>query len=190
MIVLDIGCGKCKYKSKNPNDKVIGLDYRKNTMADIVCDVDEGIPLPDNYVDKVVAIHSLEHTKDLVKVMNEIWRVCKPNAEVFINCPYFSSPGTFDDPTHHRFITYKTFEYFTKDFKYEHHTDKYFKITSRRIMFFGENLPPHLKWLQPIEKIINPVINRIPVFYQSYLSYILPSREIHITLKPEKGELR
>lgn len=190
MIVLDIGCGNCKYKSKDPNDTVICLDKRENTVANIICDVESGIPLPDNYVDKVVSIHTLEHIKDLIKVMEEIWRVCKPGAEVFVDVPYWAASGAYSDPTHVRFFTYNTFDYFKPDFEYEHYTTKaQFKIKKRRIMFFGENLPPKLKWLKPIGKIITPIINLFPIFYQStFLAYLLPAREIHFWLECVKEE--
>jgi len=186
MKILDLGCGNVKYKSKNKNDIVIGIDKRKNTKADIVCDAEKGIPLKDNSIDKVITIHTLEHVKDLIKVMEEIWRVCKSGAEVFINVPYWISSGAYSDPTHVRFFTWKTFNYFTKDFEYEHYSKKYFKIKSKRIMFFGENLPPNMKWLQPIEKIINPIINKIPMFYEAYLSHFIPAREIHYILEVSK----
>jgi SAM-dependent methyltransferase len=183
IILLDLGCGNCKYVDNRSNHKVIGIDNRKDTEADIVCDINKCIPLKNNFVDKVVAMHTLEHVSDLVKVMEEIWRVCKHNAEVFINVPYFTSSGAYDDPTHRRVFTYRTFDYFTPNFEYEHYTKSKFKIKSKRIMFFGENLPPKMKWLQPIEKIINPIINKFPLYYQSYLAWILPSREIHYILE-------
>jgi ubiquinone/menaquinone biosynthesis C-methylase UbiE len=189
MIILDIGCGNKKYKSKNPKDVVIGIDKRKNTVADKVCDVEKKIPLPSNYVDKVVTIHTLEHTKDLIKVMEEVWRVCKHGAEVFVNVPYWTASGAYSDPTHVRFFTYNSFDYFKPDFEYEHYSKAQFKIKKRRIMFFGENLPPKYKILSPIGRLLTFFINLSPILYQStFLSYLLPAREIHFWLECKKGK--
>jgi len=186
MKILDLGCGVCKYKGSS-KDKIIGVDRVKTSCTDVVCDVEKKLPFKNNEFDKVIAIHILEHVSDLVKVMEEIWRVCKPNAEIFVNVPYFTSSGAYDDPTHKRFFTYYTFDYFTQKFKiYNPDIKAKFGILEKRIMFFGENLPPNMKWLQPIEKIINPIINKIPMFYEAYLSHFIPAREIHYILEVSK----
>ncbi len=44
--------------------------------------------------------------------MEEVYRVCKPGAVVYIISPYYTSRGAFRDPTHVRFIAEDTFPYF------------------------------------------------------------------------------
>lgn len=90
----------------------VNLDILDLPSVDIVCDLNKKIPLPDNSVVEVKARHILEHLDDTVKIMEEIWRVCKPNARVFIKSPYYASIGAFKDPTHKSFFTERTFEYF------------------------------------------------------------------------------
>jgi len=90
----------------------INLDILNIPGVDIVCDLNDGIPLADNSVIEVKARHILEHLDDTVKIMEEIWRVCKPDARIFIKSPYYTSIGAFKDPTHKRFFTERTFEYF------------------------------------------------------------------------------
>jgi ubiquinone/menaquinone biosynthesis C-methylase UbiE len=186
MKILDLGCGVCKHKGSS-KDKVIGVDKVKTPCTDVVCDVEKKLPFKNNEFDKVIAIHILEHVSNLVKVMEEVWRVCKPNAEIFINVPYFTSSGAYDDPTHKRFFTYYTFDYFTHKFKtYNPGIKAKFEILEKRIMFFGENLPENLRYLKIFDKILTPIINKIPRFYQSYLAWLMPSREIHYRLKALK----
>ena len=43
--------------------------------ADITCDLNEGIPLPDNSVGVINASHVIEHLRDPIKTMREIHRV-------------------------------------------------------------------------------------------------------------------
>ena len=69
---LNIGCGKNKLKG------FINLDISPNVAPDIVRDIERGLPFGDNTFDEAVSSHTLEHIRDLIFVMNEIWRVCKP----------------------------------------------------------------------------------------------------------------
>ena len=91
----------------------LNLDILPSPEVDIVCDLNQGIPLPDNSVTAVSARHLLEHLDDTAKIMEEIWRVAKPEAVVSIKVPYYASMGAYQDPTHRRFFTEKTFQYFT-----------------------------------------------------------------------------
>ena len=102
---IELGCGG----NKNPGFK--GLDKRPGPGVDIVCDLEEGIPLPDNSVDLVSASHILEHITNIMGLMDEIYRVCKPNASIAICVPHYKSIGAWQDPTHVRPFTEYTFFY-------------------------------------------------------------------------------
>ena len=105
-IVLDLGCGS----NKRPG--ATGLDCRPEKGVDIVCDLERPLPLADEVADEVHAHHVLEHVRDLVQLMEEIYRVCRPGAMVHVSGPYYTSRGAFRDPTHVRFLTEDTFQYF------------------------------------------------------------------------------
>lgn len=92
----------------------LNLDIQPVAGVDIVCDLNEGIPLNDNTVTEIYTAHTLEHLNDTVHIMEEIYRVCKNGAVVKIKVPYFKSIGAFKDPTHKRFFTEETFTYFDK----------------------------------------------------------------------------
>ena len=102
---IDLGCGN----HREPG--FVGLDMRELDSVDIVCDLNNGIPLDDNTVDLVKASHILEHIPDLMKIMHEIWRVCKDGSQVAIGVPYYKSRGAWQDPTHVRAFTETTFDY-------------------------------------------------------------------------------
>jgi SAM-dependent methyltransferase len=105
-VQIDLGCGH----SKAPGH--IGLDQVPSAAVDIVCDLEQGIPLPSNCVDRVHANHLLEHIQHLDVLMREIYRVCRAGAAVAVRVPYYTSIGAFKDPTHKRFFTEETFLYF------------------------------------------------------------------------------
>jgi len=79
-----------------------------------VCDLQKGIPLRANTVIAVWGSHFIEHIPDTVAMMEEIYRVCKPDAIVEFKLPYFLSTSAFKDPTHVKFLNERTWEYFDK----------------------------------------------------------------------------
>jgi len=87
MKILDIGCGWNKTKG------AIGLDIDPTSHADVVHDFDNGLPFQDNEFDVVVMQHSLEHSKDIGKLIKECERVLKPNGVIEITVPTKRSQG-------------------------------------------------------------------------------------------------
>lgn len=74
-------------------------------VPDIQCDLNKGIPFPDNFIDEVVTSHFIEHVKDPVFLMNEIWRVCKNGSKVQIICPVHDMvPGHLTDMSFDWFV--------------------------------------------------------------------------------------
>lgn len=107
---LDLGCGRVKLPG------YIGMDRLPLPGVDVVHDL-EILPWPlgDSSFDFVHCSHVLEHLENLVAVMEEVHRILRPGGSLFVRVPYYRSPGAFQDPTHKRFFTEKTFEYFTPD---------------------------------------------------------------------------
>jgi len=106
---LNIGSGLTKLP------EFISIDKIKEVRPDIVADVEKGLPMfKDGSVDYILVDGVMEHIKDLVFVMEEFYRICKQNATIEIVVPYFASTGAFQDPTHTRFFTEHTFDYFQR----------------------------------------------------------------------------
>lgn len=59
-------------------------------------------PFKDSSVDEAKMIHFLEHVPGKLRfaLMDEVWRILKPDARIFIICPYYSSSAAVQDPTH------------------------------------------------------------------------------------------
>lgn len=110
-IRLDIGCGA----SKAPG--TVGIDMLPLPGVDIVHDLEvTPWPLPDNCALSATASHVLEHINPhkgvFIDVMNEIWRVLKPNGQFAFVVPYAGSHGYYQDPTHCNPINESTMYYF------------------------------------------------------------------------------
>src|SRR3989338_9041216 len=93
--ILHIGCGM----SKKPGSIVIDINPKSD--ADIFHDLDKfPYPLPKNHFDQIIAEHILEHLENLNRVMEEIYKISKNGARIYISSCHFSSVDAFTDPTH------------------------------------------------------------------------------------------
>lgn len=114
---MEIGAGD------NRRPGFTALDRRDD--ADVVWDL-ENTPLPfdDGSVIEVRAEQVLEHIHGLIPLMNDLHRVLAPGGQLVIEVP-LATDGTrwfgeaFRDPTHVRFFTHETFDYFTVGGTYE-----------------------------------------------------------------------
>ena len=114
----------------------IGVDRLKTGAVDVIQDMNRfPYPFRDNSVEEVLLINVLEHLPNTIRVMEEIWRICKNEATIKINVPYYNSQGACQDPTHVKFFTEHTFDYFTEDgaawlSAYNYYSHARFKIQS------------------------------------------------------------
>lgn len=81
--------------------------------ADIIADLNDGIPLEDNSVGVLNASHAIEHLKDPIKTMREIHRVLAHGGWAFIEVPSTEGNGAWCDPTHVSFWNEDSFPYYT-----------------------------------------------------------------------------
>lgn len=92
-------------------------------------------PWPEDTVNYVCSLNTLEHIDNLLGVMGEIWRVCKPGARVEIIVPNCLHQAAFEDPTHVRFFGISSFQYWNAN-TYNENTGWY---TTDRFHFELEN---------------------------------------------------
>ena len=105
---LNLGCGK------NIQKGWINVDAVKIDGVDIVCDLNKfPWPFDDDSVDTILMDNILEHLDDVVKVMEEVYRILKVNGNAEIIVPYYKSKNAYKDPTHKHFFTEETMNYFT-----------------------------------------------------------------------------
>ncbi len=110
--VLEVGCGT----KKTPG--TVGLDLLPLPGVDIVHNMEEfPWPVEAGAFDEVRCFHVLEHVIDICGVMDELHRVTRPGGRCHIVVPYFARYSAFKDPTHRRFCTFESFNYFVEGTK-------------------------------------------------------------------------
>jgi len=101
--------------------------------ADIICNLDDGIPLKDNSVGVLNASHVIEHLKDPIKTMREIHRVLAHGGWAFIEVPSTDGRGAWQDPTHVSYWNENSFWYYTKQSHAQFIRNKDIKFSCMRL---------------------------------------------------------
>ncbi len=91
---VDLGCGRAKAP------ELIGVDRFPMPGVDVVADLDAGLPFADDSVELIYASHSLEHVRDLPRVMRELYRISKHGAQLCIVAPYDAQGLNHANPYH------------------------------------------------------------------------------------------
>ena len=113
----ELGCGRLKVEIEGRN--IIGVDWHDFEGVDIVANLDTTpwwFWAEDGSCSLVVTHQTLEHLRNLIPVMNEVYRICDAGAFVEIVVPYGAGKAALQDPTHVRFFTEMTFRYWEPGF--------------------------------------------------------------------------
>lgn len=162
---LNLGCGG-DYREGWTNQ-----DFVKKIKADVYCDLEKKLPFKSNTFEYVYASHTMEHINNLTPLMKELKRVCKNGAIIEIIVPSALCCKAYQDPTHVRFFTYHTMDYYTEDMFYD--LPK-FKVLSRRLDFLSRYYPRTNMILSPF----NFLINTFPNAYERIFGWIFPCGQI------------
>ena len=111
---LKVGCGR------NIKEGWINLDSAALPGVDLVCDLEsvraKPISLPDESVDQFLISHVIEHIRDSLGLMQDLWRLATPGAIAVIRVPHGGSDDAWEDPTHLRAYYPGSFGYFSQPF--------------------------------------------------------------------------
>ena len=106
-VLADIGCDRAIFKRLLPDfegGKVLGLDLEANLEKNkedlklaaydelVPCNLDEGIPLPDDSVDIVINLHVMEHLPRPEFSIKEIARILRPGGMLLLGFPVLPKP--------------------------------------------------------------------------------------------------
>ena len=124
---LNLGSGKRKLAG------FVNIDFQERCKPDVICNLAEGIPYPDNLVDEIIAIDFIEHLErhEVMKLMDEVYRVLKPKGTFYHRTPSSDGRGAWQDPTHKSAWNLNTWKYYFTDPAYR---DLYGTVANFKIL--------------------------------------------------------
>lgn len=109
---FNIGCGK------DIKGGWVNVDKMALPGVDWTCDLDQGIYALntrwENQAKEIYMSHVLEHLKNPLGVMQELWRVAAPDCKLTVRTPYGSSDNAWEDQTHVRPYFVGSMAYFSQ----------------------------------------------------------------------------
>ncbi len=146
---LNLGCGQKALRDWH------NVDNSPWSQANELIDLNDiPWPFPDNCCDQIEMNAVLEHLNDTMAVMAELHRVMKPGATLHIHVPYAGSVWAFQDPTHKRFFTERTFKYFEEGFDYNFYTHVRFEIVKCELFSGTNSLLTRIRNLIPCRRLL------------------------------------
>jgi ubiquinone/menaquinone biosynthesis C-methylase UbiE len=181
MKILDIGCGTTKFQG------AIGVDCIELPGVDIVANLNIfPWPFEDNSIDRIIFKHSISHFNDIVQIMEEVHRICKPGAVVDILAPHYSSDNYLTDPTHKMSLGYRSMNYFCTNipnWKYQYSKAK-FKLVTSHIGFAEYDIDFNV--LESRKRIsilklfgFEYFVNKMPRLYEKFFAFIVPAHIVY-----------
>jgi SAM-dependent methyltransferase len=173
--ILDVGCGINKYPG------AIGLDRNPNTAADVIADLDHfPFPFADNSFREVRAIHVIEHVANVIRTMEEFWRLLSPGGRAFIVTPHYTDFSSFCDPTHRWHLNSYSLRYFGADNAgYGYYSAARFREISVRVKLLA-------LWRYLGFEVMVNAFPRFRRFWEHYLCFVIRGKVIEWTLEAQK----
>jgi SAM-dependent methyltransferase len=153
---LNLGCGNVI------KEGYINLDLY-NEKADIKHDLNIfPYPFKDNTFDEILSEGCIEELDNFRKVIEEIYRILKPNGILKVWTSIYPSRLVFYHPNTKKIMTYNSFDAYTKeeDFMLKIR----FKIVEKKFVF---SVRKELRW-------VSWLINLAPNWYNHFLLHLLP----------------
>jgi len=146
-VILNVGCGWLRFLKTLRAGQEITMDINSLVKPDIVHDLNQyPWPVQNESVDLIVAVDILEHLEDVVKMVEESWRILQPGGTLIIRTVTANEQG-FTDPTHRHWFSLNSFDYFDPTTEigalYGFYSNYKFKITTKGVS--GEDLVYHLQ---------------------------------------------
>jgi glycosyltransferase involved in cell wall biosynthesis len=126
--------------------------------SDIIADLERPFPFKDNSVGVIRAYDVLEHLKDSIHTMKEIYRVLASDGWLFAKVPSTDGRGAFQDPTHKSYWNENSFLYYT-NYKWARYIDVPVRFQKTRL-YTTEKNANQVSWV--IANLIKLSGNRPP----------------------------
>ena len=163
---IDLGCGL------NRVPGTIGVDHLISDEVQIVANIEETLPFPDQSIDEVYLSHVLEHVHDPWELVKEIHRVLVVGGRCEIRVPHHTNPSAFE-------MGHRTYwNRFSMTGVLRNGT----KSKEQQALFLEERIAIEPLFLRGL---LRPVINAVPRLYEMGLCHLFPAYEVVYSLKKQ-----
>lgn len=183
MQILDVGCGNNKFEG------AIGLDANPRTDADVLHDLgDFPYPFEQDTFDRVISRHVVEHVPDVVGLVEELYRITKPNGRITIVAPHYTNPDWANDPTHRNHLNSYSFNSFIPDTAvFDFYTDIRLKQVGRHVSLANLWRGLGIEFLVNLDERSNR-FRFLRKFWEHYLSSFLRGKELRFEFEVLKDD--
>lgn len=173
----------------NKLDGYVNIDADPRSNPDVRLNLDNEylkLPFDTSTIDEIIAIHFLEHVGEgFFKLMQEVYRVCKPNALFKIIVPHPNHEVFKNDPTHKRPIMPEGLRLFSQAYNREE-IAKHGHSSTLGIMFDVDFDIVEYKFIHDdFYKDIIPTLSKLEL-HRLFREGLNVCTEIHIVLKVVK----
>ena len=176
---LHLGCGN-QIKQGWINHDLVALPG-----VDVVHDLRKfPWPFNDQEFEQVYMKDVLEHLPDTIKTMEELYRITKPNAKIYITVPYWNSCTALGDPTHIKLFNEFSFNAYDPD-EWLCKERPYYTTARFKIKLIGVWIIPFFPMFS-IPKIsrdyliVNSFIKKIIMSLANIFSNVVHTLDIHL----------
>lgn len=128
-MILHLGCGLTKIENAVNHDRTL-----HSAHVNVAHDLDV-FPWPwsSGAFDLIVAHDVVEHLRcEVCEWLDEMWRILSAGGRADIRVPDYRHENAFTDPTHRRFFTHRSFDYWDKSKELHHKYGCYYFAKSGR----------------------------------------------------------
>lgn len=183
--MMDIGCGSKPYKHLISVDEYIGIDFQgeghshENEQIDVFYD---GITIPfeNDTFDSVLSSEVIEHVFNLPKLLSEINRVMKTDANLVMTCPFIIAEHEVPND----FARYTSFgiKHLLNTHGFEIIYYKKIGTSIESVMqvflsYLDSYVISKLNFFKPLKFILGPIIISAVNITAIVLNHILPKRQ-------------
>jgi len=188
--ILDLGCGT----AKTPG--ALGVDIDASCDPDLVHDLNEvPCPLLADSFRQIVCSHIVEHIDDPVLFFDELYRLAAPGCRIRILTPHFTNRCSYADPSHKHHFSVQFADFFAERpdkagdigplgkparFLFEHRFDHPTQFNPPRFRILSQHISFSriFRWTG-----VERFANRFYRFWEFYLCFVLPARDISLELE-------
>lgn len=171
---LNLGCGKFTKKG------YVNVDIINYDNVDVIWNLNNTpYPFQDNEFDEIEMINVLEHLEKPYKVVEELWRISKPNCKIHLITPHYTSQVAWEDMTHIRPFSANSFHH------YDINKDGIGLMNKDNKVLFEVKINFLMSKVWRL-LLIKTLANKFPNFYEKFLCFIFQSGGIEYFLEVRK----